>query len=151
MQMDQLAMAGGTGMGIYIGNSANAETELLTALNAIRGETLSCDFPMPEATDDKMKIDPAKVNVTFTPSGGMAATLPQTKDDKSCGTTKGWHYDDAKSPKKIVLCPAACDLVRADPAPKLEILLGCETLCGGLDEDCGSGPPPDQVPPPIPD
>jgi hypothetical protein len=98
-----------------------------------------------------MKIDPAKVNVTFTPSGGMAATLPQTKDDASCGTTKGWHYDDAKDPKKIVLCPAACDLVRADPEPKLEILLGCETLCGGLDEDCGSGPPPDQVPPPIPD
>jgi hypothetical protein len=150
-QMDQLAMAGGTNMGIYIGNSANAEEELLTALTAIRGETLSCDFPMPEATDDKMKIDPAKVNVTFTPSGGMAATLPQTKDDKSCGTTKGWHYDDAKSPKTIVLCPAACDLVRADPEPKLEILLGCETLCGGLDEDCGSGPPPDQVPPPIPD
>lgn len=151
MQMDQLAMAGGTGMGIYIGNSANAQEELLTALTAIRGETLSCDFPMPEATDDKMKIDPAKVNVTFTPSGGMAATLPQTKDDNSCGTKKGWHYDDAKTPKKIVLCPAACDLVRADPAPKLEILLGCETLCGGLDEDCGGGPPPDQVPPPIPD
>jgi hypothetical protein len=150
MQMDQLAMAGGTSNGIFIGNSANAEQELLTALTAIRGDTLSCDFPMPEATDDKMKIDPAKVNVTFTPGGGMAATLPQTKDEAACGTTKGWHYDDAAKPKKIVLCPAACDLVRADPAPKLDILIGCETLCGGLDEDCGGSPPP-ELPPLIPD
>ena len=35
--MNQLAQAGGTMQGIYIGNSANAEQQLLAALTAIRG------------------------------------------------------------------------------------------------------------------
>jgi hypothetical protein len=55
----------------------------------------------------------------------------------------------AQDPTRIVLCPAMCDVVRADPDAKLEILLGCAT-CGGLDSDCGSSKPPD-VPPVIPD
>jgi Mg-chelatase subunit ChlD len=148
-QMDQLANAGGTMQGIYIGNSANAEQELLTALTAIRGMVLSCDFPLPEPTDASMMIDPAKINVTFTPSAGTAGTLRQVPDDASCGTSKAWHYDMPQDPARIVLCPATCDLVRADPDAKLEILLGCAT-CGGLDVDCGSSSPPD-VPPVIPD
>ena len=52
-QMDQLAAAGGTGSGIFIGNSANAEAELLAALDTIRGETLSCNFAIPAATNTK--------------------------------------------------------------------------------------------------
>jgi hypothetical protein len=147
-QMDQLAAAGGTNNGIFIGNSANAEEELLTALTAIQGETLSCDFPMPKPIDKDMKIDPAKINVTFTPGGGMPATLRQVTDEDACKTSKAWHYDKADKPTRIVLCPAACDLVRAEPDAKVEILLGCETVCGGLDVDCGNSPPP-EVPPVI--
>jgi hypothetical protein len=148
-QMDQLAVAGGTKNGIFIGNSANAQEELLTALNAIRGETLACDFPMPDPIDASMAIDPTKVNVTFTPQNGMAATLGHVDDETGCGTSKAWHYDMPSDPSRIVLCPAACELVRSTPQAKLEILLGCETLCGGLDVDCGGGPPPPEVPPPI--
>jgi hypothetical protein len=147
-QMDQLAAAGGTSQGIYIGDSANAEEELLSALNMIRADTLSCDFPMPEAMGDDMEIDPAKVNVTFTPAGGMAATLGQVPDDDGCGTKRSWHYDKPDDPTRIVLCPAACDLVRSAPEAKLEILIGCATVCGGLDVDCGGEPPP-EVPPVI--
>lgn len=140
-QMDQLAQAGGTMKGIFIGNSANAEQELLTALNAIRGETLSCEIAMPKPAAN-MPIDPTKVNVTFTSSAGVAATLGQVPDANSCSTSKAWYYDAPQAPTRIVLCPAACDFVRADPKAKLEILLGCETACGGLDVNCGGKTPP---------
>jgi hypothetical protein len=148
-QMDQLAEAGGTKNGIFIDNSANAEQELLAALNAIRGETLTCDFAMPQASDANMVIDATKVNVTFTSGAGMVGTFGQVADDAGCGTAKAWHYDDPQSPQRIVLCPAACELAQADPAAKLEILLGCETACGGLDVDCGGTPPPDDSLPPV--
>lgn len=150
-QMDQLAQAGGTRNGIFIGNSANAEQELLAALAAIRGETLSCDFAIPPPTDPSMPIDPAKVNVTFTPGVGMAATLRQVADASACGTSTAWHYDTPQNPTRIMLCPTACDLVIADPAALLQVLLGCDTVCGGLDVDCGSGRVPPGVPPLIVD
>jgi hypothetical protein len=144
-QMDQLAQAGGTDSGIFISNSANAEEELLAALNMIRGLTLSCDFPMPEPIDQDTAIDPARVNVTFTPSSGPASTLPQVDGEGACASTTSWHYDDAANPTRIMLCPAACDLARGDAEGMLQILLGCETVCGGLDVDCGEPPP--ELPP----
>lgn len=145
-QMDQLAVAGGTDAGIFISNSANAEQELLEALNRIRGQTLSCDFPMPEPADPSMPIDPAKVNVTFTSGAGAAVTLPQATSEADCGTSSAWFYDDPSAPTRITLCPAACERVRDDAAGSLQILLGCETVCGGLDVDCGGEPPPDLPP-----
>jgi Mg-chelatase subunit ChlD len=146
-QMDQLAQAGGTMKGIFIGTGANAEQELIAALNAIRGLAISCDFPMPTPTDPTMMIDPTRVNVTFTPSTGNAGTLAQVSDQNACGTNKSWFYDVPLQPTRINLCPAACELVRKDPKALLEFLLGCATACGGLDVSCGGTPPPPEVPP----
>jgi len=140
-QMNQLAAAGGTDSGIFIGNSANAEEELLAALNAIRGETLSCDFPMPRPADPAMTFDPARINVTFTPGNGSAATFAQVPDAAGCGGSSGWFYDQPSAPTRITLCPTACERVRSDPEARLQILIGCAT-CGGLDMDCGDGSPP---------
>jgi hypothetical protein len=145
-QMDQLAQAGGTMHGIYIDTGATAEQELITALNAIRGQAIACDFPMPQPTDPTMMIDPTKVNVTFTPSGGKAGTLAQVSDQNACGTNKSWYYDLPQTPTRINLCPAACDLVRKDAKALIEFLLGCHS-CGGLDMSCGGTPPPPEVPP----
>lgn len=145
-QMDQLAQAGGTTKGIYIDVGANAEQDLITALNAIRGQALSCDFPVPTPSDPTMTVDPAKINVTFTPGGGMPGTLAQVPDEGSCGTNKAWFYDMPQMPTRINLCPSACELVRNDPDAMLEILLGCAT-CGGLDMSCGGSVPPGDIPP----
>ena len=108
-QMDQLAQAGGTMQGIYIGNSANAEQELLAALNAIRGMVVSCDFPLPKPTDPSMAIDPAKINITFSPSSGAAGTLRQVPDEPSCATSKAWHYDMPQN-----RCASSCALQYAN-------------------------------------
>jgi hypothetical protein len=145
-QIDQLAEAGGTETGFFISSGANAEQDLLEALNAIRGQTLSCDFAMPEPEDPSMPIDPAKVNVTFTPGSGMAVTLPQVDGEGDCASSSSWYYDDPDAPTLITLCPSACELVREDTDGMLQILIGCETVCGGLDVDCGGEPPPDLPP-----
>lgn len=138
-QMDQLAAAGGTTQGIFIGNSANAEQELLTALNAIRGQNLSCDFPMPQPSDPTMPIDPARVNITVTEGSGTVSTIGQTTDGASCADSKSWYYDNPTTPTRIFLCPEACTYVREHSDARLEILIGCATACSGVDVNCGGG------------
>ena len=147
MQMDQIAMAGGTNMGIFIGTGANAEQQLLDALNAIRGQTLSCNLNMPDPADPSMPIDPATVNLTYTNGTGMTFTLAQTVDAASCADKPSWYYDDPAAPTSIILCPKACDTVANDPGAKLEILLGCETVCSLDDPTCTGEPLPPEAPP----
>jgi hypothetical protein len=146
-QIAQLAQAGGTRQSILVDPGPNAEQELVNALNAIRGETVSCDFAMPAASDTKLMIDPSRVNVTWKPASGAAGTLSQVPDANSCGTRKSWYYDAPQAPTRIELCPAACDLVRGDASATLEVLLGCVTACGALDQTCAGAPPPADVPP----
>jgi hypothetical protein len=86
--MNQLAEAGGTMMSYFIDDGATATADLLAALNAIRGMALSCDFPMPTATDAGMAIDPERVNVTYTASAtGVETTFSKVTDASQCGTT----------------------------------------------------------------
>lgn len=144
-QIAQLAQAGGTKQSILVDPGPNAEQELVNALNGIRGETVSCDFAMPAASDATMTVDPTRVNVTFQPSSGAAGTLSQVVDATGCGTRKSWYYDAPGAPTRIELCPAACDLVRGDARGSLEVLLGCVTACGG--GACQGQPPPADVPP----
>jgi hypothetical protein len=127
MQMDQIAAAGGTMNGIFIGAGSMAQTQLLMALTAIRGRSLSCDFPVP-APKPGETLDPTRVNVTYTPgAGGGIVTFGQVPGAASCGTSGAWYYDNPATPGRIFLCPSACDAVRTDSSAKLEILLGCKT------------------------
>jgi hypothetical protein len=144
-QMDQLAAAGGTDKGIFIGSGASAEQELLDALNAIRGASISCDFPVPAPVSATQQVDLNKLNVTFTRGNGTAATFRQVPAEVDCKNLGAWYYDDPSAPQRIALCPTACDAVQKDPAARIEILIGC-TTCGGLDESCNEGTPP-EVPP----
>ena len=122
--MDEIAQAGGTGAGIFIG-AGNAEAELLAALDSIRGRSLSCDFPMPQATMDRT-IDPTLINVNYTPGGSATELIGQTTSD-ACATG-GWYYDDATAPTRIFLCPNTCARVQADRNASLQIVIGCRTV-----------------------
>jgi hypothetical protein len=127
--MNLLAEAGGTMMSYFIDDGATASADLLAALNAIRGMALSCDFPMPTATDMGMAIDKEQVNVNYTASTtGVETTLSKVMSAAECGTAVSWYYDNNDAPTRIFLCPAACDIVKADGDAKLDILVGCQTI-----------------------
>jgi hypothetical protein len=124
--MNAIATAGGTEKGIFVADGADTQQQLLDALGNIRGQILDCDFPMPSPKAG-MQVDPALINVNYTPGGGTQATLPQVAGEGAC-TAGGWYYDDPVNPSRIVLCKSTCDTVTADPKAALEILLGCATI-----------------------
>lgn len=137
-QMDQLAQAGGTQQGIFIGAGSGAEQELLDALNAIRGQNQSCDIALPGPVRANALIDPSKISVSFVyGSGAPSITLAQVATANDCGKTAAWYYDDPKDPQRLFLCPHACNTARAANDAGLQILLGCSKP----DQlDCGNQP-----------
>jgi uncharacterized protein YegL len=99
--------------------AAQIKADFLAAINAIRDAVASCEFPLtkPAGSGD---IDPANVNVVMT-TGGKDNTVPQNPTD-------GWAYDDPTNPTKVFLRGAACDTLKADPAAKIKIVIGCKTV-----------------------
>lgn len=124
--LNQIAMAGGTTQGFFIGNG-NAEAELIAALEAIRGKAIACELQIPTPTNGQT-FDPTQVNVDFTPGGGTEKTVGHVDTQANCGANGGWYYDNATAPTKIILCPTTCDGVQGDSAGKLDIVLGCDTI-----------------------
>ncbi|MBL9110051.1 MAG: hypothetical protein JNM74_12290, partial [Myxococcales bacterium] len=128
--LNELAVKGGTTKAILVStaNTTQASTDLTTALSAIRGESLACEYAMPAAPQGQT-LDINKVNVQFTLEGGQPETLPYSAD---CSNMKGWRYDNAQAPTKITLCQNACDNVKAvaGTKAKLDVVLGCKTEGG---------------------
>jgi hypothetical protein len=122
--MNGIATAGGTGQAIFIGNS-NVSDELNAALQQIHVDAaLPCEYAMPKGDD----IDPNKVNVDFTPSGGTGDTIGQVADETGCaGTHGGWYYDNPTAPNRIILCPDSCGAVQNDAGGQMDIVVGCAT------------------------
>jgi hypothetical protein len=106
-------------------NVANGDPLVFAAvLTAIQQTAIGCQYTLP--TSDAGLVDPDKVNVQYTPgAGGPAQKLPRFNDQASCGTSDGWYYDNNANPTLILLCPATCTKVTADPDAKIEIALGC--------------------------
>ena len=124
--MDAIAAAGGTEKGFFIGNAANTQTDLIAALNKIRGSVISCAFPLPAAKPGAPAVDPSKINVNFTPTGGAMQVVGKTENAAGC-QNGGWYYDNPSMPAAITLCPATCMQVQADSQAKLDVLLGCSS------------------------
>lgn len=100
-------------------SAAQIKADFLAAINAIRDAVASCEFPLtkPAGSGD---IDPTNVNVVMT-TGGKDNTVPQNPTD-------GWAYDDPNNPTKVFLRGTACDTLKADPAAKIKIVVGCKTV-----------------------
>lgn len=118
--LNAIAAAGGTDKAILV-SAGNAGTEFLDALNKIRGGMV-CQYLVPQDG----KSDPTKVNVVFTPTDQAGQTIGGVGSAADCQGEKAWYYDDKTKPTKILLCPAACDMVKNVPG-KIEIVFGCPT------------------------
>jgi hypothetical protein len=95
--------------------SASAlQAEFTKALDAIRGQVLTCTFPL--QTTGLGSPDPNLVNVTV---DGML--VPESSTD-------GWSYDNPQNPTAIVFNGPACDSLKADSMAKVSIVVGCATI-----------------------
>jgi Mg-chelatase subunit ChlD len=97
------------------GSQTRTEQAFEAAINAIRGQVLSCTFPL-SLDAEAGTVDPGKVNVTVD-----GTTIPQS-------STNGWSYDDPVDPTAIILNGPACARIKSDPTASVQIVLGCATL-----------------------
>jgi hypothetical protein len=116
--IDKIATEGG-GKSFFIQPNTDTKTQLLAAMQEIRGTSASCSFDLPNAG----LFDPNQASVLYTPSSGSAVTFGKVQDAASCGN--GWYYDSNLNPTKVTLCPTQCAQVQADTGAKIEVKLGC--------------------------
>jgi von Willebrand factor type A domain len=93
--------------------AAQLQQQFETALNAIRGQVISCTYPLQGS--QLGNVDPSLVNVEVD-----GKTILQ--DAKN-----GWTYDNPKAPTQIILHGAACSTAQANIMAKVSIVLGCAT------------------------
>ena len=96
---------------------------LAQALDQVAQSLRSCAYPIPAPPGERM-LDPTRVNVLYTPTGGKAQTVPRDPSASDCNS--GWQY--APDGKSIVLCGDACSAAQSDVGAKVEVLFGCKTV-----------------------
>ncbi|MFI5309020.1 MAG: hypothetical protein ACHQ53_16820, partial [Polyangiales bacterium] len=109
--------------------STDLASDLSSALDAISGAALSCEFPVPQIPD---RAPSKNVNVQYRP-GGTGDPVCLAFDERPCaGGANGWQFaKDAAGQddlSRVVLCGAACDTVKNDPQIRVDVVLGCQAL-----------------------
>jgi len=120
-----VAEAGGTGMAFIIdtGNSAKTSADFSAAVEKIRGVAIACNLVVPAPPDGRAF---EKDHVTV--SAGHGADEMELTYDASCATSDAWHYDDLAKPGEVVLCPATCARLQAQPNPELHVGFTCQPV-----------------------
>lgn len=124
--LDTISKAG-NGAPAFVIKSTGSDVEkaFLSALLAIRGTALPCEYLVPAGVG----ADYDKVNVRVT-RGATSTTLPYVERADKCGPAGGWYYDvpPPGKPTRVLTCPATCKALTADGAGKVDIEIGCATL-----------------------
>jgi hypothetical protein len=126
--LDAIAMAGG-GKSIFVDTNMDVQGAFLAALQEIRGNALSCEFPIPDANGQTFDFD--HVNVVYTPSDMMAGqALVYVMDGSNCATApnRGWYYDDPSNPTKVILCQDTCGTATSSATGRIDVVFGCKTI-----------------------
>jgi len=93
--------------------------DLSKALDSIRTR-FSCELTLEQKSG---ALDPAKVNVVFTPGPGQGEERLVDKEIHD-----GWSFDNETSPVKVILNGAACQALATDKSSSVRLLLGCDTV-----------------------
>jgi hypothetical protein len=88
---------------------------------------LPCTFEIPDPPEGET-LDPDRVNVVHTPTGGAPVTIPRVDSAAACGGGQGWHYDDPSAPTQIIVRPATCDDFENDADGIVDLQFGCATI-----------------------
>jgi uncharacterized protein YegL len=105
--LNYIAQQGGTVAPTTVSTAA----QLTTLLQTIQGSTVSCAFAKPPGTID---------TVTLSPTSGPVIALPRVMDASQCAGD-AYYYDNNANPTQLLMCPATCQKLKADPAAKLNV------------------------------
>lgn len=95
------------------------QQDFTTALDKVRRGALTCEFIIGTPSDGKA-IDPSKLNVVYTPTGGQGSLVPKSD-------TAGWRYDNDASPTRVILSGAVCEDFQGARG-KVDVFLGCASV-----------------------
>lgn len=111
--LEQFAKAGG-GLLINVPAGSDANT-MYDALQRVRRTAQPCEFRTPNYDD------PDLVGLSLSEIG----EVPRVSGATGCGRLHGWHYDDDKTPKSVVLCPTTCGTLQQDDSMAVWFDVGC--------------------------
>jgi hypothetical protein len=111
------------------------------AKGIVDSSAVACEFVIPEMSPDGKEIVRDTVEVAYVKGDGSATVkFAHVTSEAECATEAFFIDGDI-----VRLCPSACDAIKQDPMAQVQVLFGC-SVCGGLDVDCGTAPPPDLPP-----
>jgi hypothetical protein len=125
-ELNSIAAAGGTGQAFLVDTNQNVNDQFLAALLSIQDAVLACEYLIPTPTSGNPDYN--LVNVEVSLQNQPPHTLPKVPGPADCDADGGWYYDNPAAPEKIIMCPASCDALQADPGAQLDILLGCDSV-----------------------
>jgi hypothetical protein len=104
--------------------------DLAKALSNISGAALACEFAVP---DTGTPVKPNEVNVQYAAKGTEAPVCLAKDTSKPCdGGANGWQFkknaDGSDDLTRVVLCGSACDALHDDPAGRVDVVRGCQSL-----------------------
>ncbi len=124
--LDSIAVAGGTAKATLISTAADVDKQFIAALDAIRNQTLTCDYTVPPP--EKGDLDFNAVNVTFTDYASKETLVSVKQADCDKAGSKGWYYDNPDKPTKVVLCPQTCERVNTSRDGQISFVYGCQRV-----------------------
>jgi hypothetical protein len=123
--LDLVAKSGGTDKAFIVDLSDPTQTKAAfeKALDSVRARRVPCDFPLPSPPSGE-ELDIDAVNVVV---GGAAGDSTLAYGENCAVPGAGWPHDDRDAPKKIELCAATCDALKAAPNATIKMTFGCKT------------------------
>jgi hypothetical protein len=120
--LNAIAQAGGTGQA-YLVESGGAPA-LTGALNAIRADSITCDYVLPPLGG--AMVDGGDVSVRARVGlGAASAAVSEVTGAASCGALGGWFFDNPALPTRITLCAETCAPLQTTSGSALDILVDC--------------------------
>jgi hypothetical protein len=128
--LDAIAMAGGTNMAYLV--TMGGAAALTTALNAIKGTAITCDYSVPMQPGQQLDFEAVNVQARVGRLGNPSL-IGQVASAAACGLGDGWYYDrpvvqGGPPPTSITLCPNTCEPLKMQQGSELKVLLGCKTV-----------------------
>lgn len=124
--LNRIAEAGGTGEAFMVAIDDPQQTRdaLLDHIEAIRGQTLSCELEVPPPPEGS-SFAKDRVRVTYTSALGDPEEVPYSAH---CAGAQGWQYDDIEDPKHIQLCAETCSAVTTNGSGSIDVQFTCEAV-----------------------